>query len=129
MISEKRLESFREELPVIRAFSGWSLQHLADLLGLSKCTMIAVEHGESKMTTVYYLAIMKLVDDEMDTNEPLAYAVDILHGDSSGFMISRDQLIEEVKKTKKIYGTKIGCWRIKEILGAWLMNQHSSWSW
>lgn len=52
------LDRLQEELPVLRAIAGWTIVRLAKELGISRTTAICLENRKTKMTKLYYMAIM-----------------------------------------------------------------------
>ena len=62
--SQETMWLFIEGLPVLRAFAGWSVQTLADLLGVTRATLTKIESLEEPVKPLYYLAIRKLFDDK-----------------------------------------------------------------
>lgn len=57
------LEKFRLDFYYIRKVIGWSLDDIANMLNMSRKGVINILTKEGKMTTVYYNAIMNLIDD------------------------------------------------------------------
>ena len=62
----------QRHLPLFRACAGWTAKDLADILDVSRQTISAWENYEGegskkgvKLTTVQYLAIRKILDDEI----------------------------------------------------------------
>lgn len=63
--SEETRARFARRLPYIRIVLGWTICDVASMLNLTRVTVCRVETGESKMTKVYYLALAKLIDEEI----------------------------------------------------------------
>ena len=57
-------ERLRKDLPTIRSVAGWSAERLAELLDVSRVTVVNIENTEGKMTVMQYLAIRALLDAE-----------------------------------------------------------------
>lgn len=57
------LEKFRLDFYYIRKVIGWSLDDIANMLNMSHTGIINILTKEGKMTTVYYNALMNLIDD------------------------------------------------------------------
>lgn len=108
------IERFRLDLPIIRSFAGWSLETLADVLGISKTTMIRIEKEPGAMNTVYYLAIMKLIDEEKLVN-PVLGVVMLALNDESG-LITRERLINNTREVICRNGRKRGMTHLKQEL-------------
>ncbi|MBO7450725.1 MAG: hypothetical protein J6U54_10180 [Clostridiales bacterium] len=111
--SYEGIEQFRKDLPILRAFAGWSSDALADMLGVSRATMIHIERGDA-INTVYYLAIKKLLDEAADKDRTLKDVLDLLD-----VMQYHDMFITsatEIIKTRCRGRTKA---RGKEELGEW----------
>ncbi len=95
---KETIEKLRRDLPTIRNLAGWSAARLADLLGVTRATIVTIENTEYKMSVIQYLAIRKLLDEEIkdSSNQKLAAAIDIL-------VDSED--VSESDKHQKTYGT------------------------
>lgn len=85
------IEKLRRDLPTIRNIAGWSAERLAELLDVSRATVVTLENTENKMSVIQYLAIRKLLDEEIkdNANQRLAWAVN--------FLVDRDDIPEMAK--------------------------------
>lgn len=105
---KEAIERLRKDLPTIRNIVGWSSEHLAALLDISKTTAIKLENVG--MSMVQYLAIRSLLQEEIDTNgnKTLESAIEIL--------VDRDDIPEQIRQelrnhvaaTAKTVGRKAG---------------------
>jgi len=61
----------QRHLPLIRSCAGWTAAALGEKLGLKRQTISTIEQGEDKykMTQLQYLAIRKVLDDEITTSK------------------------------------------------------------
>lgn len=59
----------QRHLPLIRSCAGWTAAVLGEKLGVKRQTISTIEQGETKykMTRMQYLAIRKVLDDEINT--------------------------------------------------------------
>ena len=59
----------QRHLPLIRSCAGWTAAALGEKLGVTRQTISTIEQGEAKykMTRMQYLAIRKVLDDEINT--------------------------------------------------------------
>ena len=122
MIDDTTIDLFRQDLPIIRAFAGWSLKDLAEMLGVSRTTAIHLENKPNAMKTIHVYAINYLIAREMITNRALSVCIDILRWDNVGaYSISRKALAKKVDELKKTVGKK-GAKRLKEALAAWMVK-------
>ena len=57
----------QQHLPLIRSCAGWTAAVLGEKLGVKRQTISTIEQGEEKykMTRMQYLAIRKVLDDEI----------------------------------------------------------------
>ncbi len=88
------IERLRCELPIIRTIAGWSAKELADLLEVSRITIVNLENKkEGKMSVIQYLAIRKLFDEEIkeNKNDQLQKAID--------FLVDRDDVMESERES------------------------------
>lgn len=121
MLDENAIEQFRQDLPIIRAFAGWSLEDLAEMLDVSRTTATYLESKPNTMKTIHVYAINYLITTEMVTNEALSFCIDILSRNNVGkYPITRKDLAKKVEELKKTVGKKKGAKQLKEDLAKWL---------
>ena len=116
-------ERLRLDLPIIMAFAGWSNQVLATLLGVTTATINHIKRQPYYMSTMNYLAICKLIDDEitLNGNQALQEAINILNN-VGGYTMDRTELVGECLITKRQIGKKRGVTAVKEALREWMLN-------
>ena len=69
-------ERLRANLPTFRMITGWTQERLGELLGVTRMTIANLENARIKMSTVMYLAIRKLFDEEIENdNDVLKWAL------------------------------------------------------
>lgn len=121
MIDEIAIEQFRQDLPIIRAFAGWSLEDLAEMLDVSRTTATYLESKPGTMKTIHVYAINYLIAKEMITNEALSLCIDILNRNNIGkYPITRKDLEMKVNELKQTIGKKKGSKQLKDDLAKWL---------
>lgn len=61
------ISRLQRHLPLIRSCAGWTAATLGEKLGVKRQTISTIEQGEAKykMTRMQYLAIRKVLDDEI----------------------------------------------------------------
>lgn len=86
------IERLRKDLPTIRNIVGWSAEYLASLLDVSRVTIVNLENTENKMSTIQYLAIRALLQEEITVNKnrTLERVLTVL--------VDRDNVPEEMKQ-------------------------------
>ena len=64
------ISRLQRHLPLIRSCAGWTAAALGEKLGVKRQTISTIEQGEEKykMTRMQYLAIRKVLDDEIETS-------------------------------------------------------------
>lgn len=62
-------ERLQQHLTLIRTCAGWTASDLGDLLELSRQTISALEKGEYPLSKIQYLAIRKVLDDDLKLSE------------------------------------------------------------
>ena len=78
------LSRLQRHLPLIRSCTGWTAAALGEKLGVKRQTISTIEQGEKKykMTRMQYLAIRKVLDDEIvaskDETQMLCIVLDAL---------------------------------------------------
>lgn len=78
------ISRLQRNLALIRSCAGWTAAALAEKLGVKRQTISTIEQGENKyrMTRMQYLAIRKVLDDEIDASKDdtqmLYYVIDAL---------------------------------------------------
>lgn len=121
MIDEAAIEQFRQDLPIIRAFAGWTLEDLAEMLDVSRSTATYLESKPGTMKTIHVYAINYLIATEMVTNWALSFCMDILSSNNVGkYPITRKDLVKKVNELKQTIGKKKGAKQLKEDLRKWL---------
>lgn len=69
----------QKNLAVLRKLAGWSGNDLADMLGVSRQTILSLEtKGDYKMSKVQYIAIRALLDEKAKEDETLARVIHVL---------------------------------------------------
>lgn len=86
-------ERLRQDLPTIRGVAGWSSERLAELLDVSRTTVVTIENTPGKMTVLQYLAVRALLAAEVkeNGNELLGQVVTLL--------VDRENVSEEKKES------------------------------
>lgn len=78
------ISRLQRHLPLIRSCAGWTAAALGEKLGVKRQTISTIEQGEEKykMTRMQYLAIRKVLDDEIavakDETQMLSTVLDAL---------------------------------------------------
>lgn len=73
IIYEEGTSVLAENLPVLRAKLGVTQMELADLVGLSRQTIIALENKSRVMTKTTFLALLFIFSDHESTKDLLRY--------------------------------------------------------
>ena len=128
MIDEQKLELFRENLPYYRAFAGWSLENLAELLDISNATAVKLENSPGTLKTIHMLAIQKLIENEFympHGNMMLANAVAILDDpeNKGNSRVTRTELMKAVDRFRKTVPKKCGATELCKVVNEWLMTE------
>ena len=91
-------------LPLIRCCAGWTAAALAEKLGIKRQTISTIEQGEEryKMTRMQYLAIRKVLDDEIasskDDTQMLGAVLDALVDHPDSYTAEeRTEILEKAK--------------------------------
>ena len=98
------ISRLQRHLPLIRSCAGWTAAALGEKLGVKRQTISTIEQGEDKykMTRMQYLAIRKVIDDEIassgDDTQMLYYVVDALVDHPENY--TSDERPESLSKAK-----------------------------
>lgn len=98
------LSRLQRHLPLIRSCAGWTAAMLGEKIGLKRQTISTIEQGEDKyrMTKLQYLAIRKVLDDEIatskDDTQMLWFVIDALVDHPDNY--SKDERTEILSKAK-----------------------------
>lgn len=123
MVDDTTIELFRQDLPIIRAFAGWSLEDLAGMLDVSRTTATYLESKPGTMKSLHFYAINYLITHEMMTNKALSLCIDILNRNNIGkYPLTRKDLIKKIAKLKQTVGKKKGSKQLKDELAAWMVE-------
>ena len=123
MVEEKTIDRFRIDLPIIRAFAGWSIEYMAEMLDISRSSMQKIEGKPGVMNTVYYLAINQLITIEKRSNGALKVAMDVLNEADDSVTITRKELQNKASEVSVSVGRKKGMKVVKEELFQWMTNR------
>lgn len=107
---KETIEKLRRNLPTIRKLAGWSAARLAELLGVTRATIVTLENTKDKMSIIQYLAIRKLLDEEIkdSSNQKLSAAIDILVDREDVSESKKKELRDETALIAKTIGRKAG---------------------
>lgn len=113
------VERLRRDLPTIRNVVGWSAEHLAELLGVSRVTVVTLENTENKMSRIQYLAIRALLQDEIETNHnsTLKNVLTILVDRDNVPEKMKQELRDQVERAAKSIGRKAGSAAVAKNVG------------
>ena len=98
------ISRLQRHLPLIRSCAGWTAAALGEKLGVKRQTISTIEQGKDKykMTRMQYLAIRKVIDDEIassgDDTQMLYYVVDALVDHPENY--TSDERTEILSKAK-----------------------------
>ena len=121
---KEAIERFRKDLYIMRTYVGWSAEQLAARLDVTRMTIANIEHNEYRMSTVQYLAIRYLLQQEIEANnnETLRKVFDVLLSDDiceEQKQKIRDALNLARKKTRKKCCKAIGKLALQKIAEMW----------
>lgn len=115
------IEWLRRDLGVIMAFAGWSCEDLSAMLGITRTTVSRIKNHKGHMNITQYLAICHLIDNECHDNQALREAINIMNCYGE-YNMTREELVEHYKSTKRKLGTKAGAQKLKDVLTDWMLN-------
>lgn len=118
-MSTSAIERLHRDLPTIRNVAGWSADHLAKLLEVSRVTVVNLENLDRKMSKIQYLAIRALLQDEIDTNQNsvLADVVTVLVDRDNVSETIKQNLRDQIERTAKSTGRKAGIAAVAKNVG------------
>ena len=64
-MDEEKITRLQENLSLIRTCAGWSAAALGEQLDVSRQMVSSLENGRNRMTRMQYLAIRKVIEDEI----------------------------------------------------------------
>lgn len=107
---KKTIERLRRDLPTLRSIAGWSAEYLATLLDVSRVTVVNIENTENKMSTIQYLAIRALLQEEIriNKNQTLKDALVVLVDREDVSEKIRQELRDRAAQAAKKVGRKAG---------------------
>ena len=109
-MSADAVERLRRDLPTIRNVVGWSAERLAELLEVSRVTIVNLENTEKRMSKVQYLAIRALLQEEIETshNSTLENVLTVLVDRDNVYEKMKQELRDQVDRVAKSVGRKAG---------------------
>ena len=66
---QKSIEKLVKNLPSLRAVAGLSQKDLAEMIGVSRQTIVYIENGKRKMSWTLFLALMFIFTRRRDTKQ------------------------------------------------------------
>ena len=66
---EKEIIVLQENLEMLRKLFGWSAEQLGNRLGVTKQTVLNLEHGKPAMSKIQYIAIRAVFETEANARE------------------------------------------------------------
>ena len=122
---KETIEKLRRALPTIRIIAGWSAARLAELLGVTRATIVTLENTEYKMSIIQYLAIRKLLEEEIkdSSNQRLAATIEILVDREDIPESDKSELRDETARIAKKIGRKAGSKALSECLLSEIPNK------
>lgn len=121
LADREEIERFRQFLPVLRAFAGWSLKDVAEMLGVCRTTMTQLENEPQCMKRLHFLALCALFSVESNENLVLNAVIETFNDHPEADIL--DKLREKVSETRKIVGTKNGAGALKKVLTEWYLEE------
>lgn len=98
------ISRLQRHLALIRSCAGWTAATLGEKLGVKRQTISTLEQGETKykMTRMQYLAIRKVLDDEMasssDDTQMLHFVIDALVDHPENYTLEeRNEILSKAK--------------------------------
>lgn len=67
--SDNSTQQLQKNLPMLRKLYGWTMEQLADRIGVTKQTVSNLEHGSPKMTQIQYIAIRSIFEAEANNRD------------------------------------------------------------
>jgi transcriptional regulator with XRE-family HTH domain len=89
----EKIERLQKNLAVIRKVAGWSAEELAEMLGVTRQTIVNLENSDThSMTKIQYIAIRALLEAEIcnSKNDTLAKVINIL--------VDKEEISEQIKE-------------------------------
>ena len=109
-VSAEKRERLRRDLPSIRIMAGWSAERLADILDVTRATVVNIENNEGRLSTVQYYAIRYILDEEIRAtgNEVLAQVITDLVDSEDTPESRRSEIRLKISLAAKKVGRKSG---------------------
>lgn len=100
-----KINRLKENLLVLRKIAGWSADDLANMLGVTRQTIVNLENDANyQMTKIQYIAIRALFEAEAHENDTLAKTIEIL--------VDKDDIPEpakaELRQTVTLAASSVG---------------------
>ena len=90
----EKIDRLQKNLATLRKIAGWSAEDLADMIGVTRQTIVNLENNSNyQMTKIQYIAIRAVMEAEIESssNSTLGQVINIL--------IDTDDVSEEKKET------------------------------
>ena len=110
------IERLQKYLSAIRKVAGWSSERLAELLGISRPVIVALETGHYNMTVIQYIAIRALLDGQIKLtgNDILGRVINILVDRDDISESKKDKITEQIASVERELGRRNGTAALSE---------------
>lgn len=119
----KKISRLQENLSSIRKVACWSADNLAEMLGVTRQTVINIENSNVKMSKTQYIAIRAILDAEVrrSNNQTLGKVIEILVDNETVSMDEKDKITKTISITADSVGKRMGSAAIGAAVGAALV--------
>ena len=116
----KKISRLQENLSSIRKVASWSADSLAEMLGVTRQTVVNLENSNVKMSKTQYIAIRALLDAEVrrSDNQTLGKVIEILVDDETVSTDEKDEIKKTISNTADSVGRRMGSVAIGTAVGA-----------
>lgn len=110
------IERLQKYLSAIRKVAGWSSERLAELLGISRPVIVALETRHYNMTVTQYIAIRALLNGQIKLtgNDILGRVINILVDRDDISESKKDKITEQIVSVERELGHRNGTAALSE---------------
>lgn len=107
----KKIDRLQKNLATLRKVAGWSAEDLADMIGVTRQTIVNLENNSNyRMTKIQYIAIRAVLEAEVEDsgNATLGQAIFILIDKGEDFKTEKELVQKTVTEATSCLGRRTG---------------------
>lgn len=107
--TEVKIQRLQKNLSLLRGVAGWSAEHLADILGVTRQTIVNLESSKGyRMSKMQYIAIRAVLEAESKDNPTLGQVIHLLVDQENVAKSATDEVQRTIAAASSGLGRRAG---------------------